>query len=300
MTLVYPDPSSPLEDAASFRMHIGGAESNLALYLSSLGHTAGWLSRVGDDPFGRRMTSELQRYGVDTSSVVVDPEAPTAVYFKDPTPQGTKVYYYRRGSAASRMDASDIERTDFAGVRVVHLSGITPGLSVNCAAMVDHAIETARSHGAIVSFDVNYRPGVWGVETAAPVLAELSRRADVVFVGRDEAEILWGTVTASEIAGYLDLPGTLVVKDGDVGATEFHAGAETFVPSIPVTVVEPVGAGDAFAAGYLSGLVAGASTEERLERGHHLAARALTSLSDFNPLDSSKHDEPSASSARLN
>lgn len=287
MVLVYPDPTSPLQDASSFRMHIGGAESNLALYLSSLGHTAGWLSRVGDDPFGRRMTSELQRYGVDTSAVAIDPEAPTAVYFKDPAPQGTKVYYYRRGSAASRMDATDIDRSDFAGVRVVHLSGISPGLSPSCASMVGHAIETARAHGALVSFDVNYRPGVWDVATAAPVLAELSRRADLVFVGRDEAETIWGTPTARDIARYLDLPGTLVVKDGDVGATEFAAGTETFVPSIPVTVVEPVGAGDAFAAGYLSRLVAGGTAEERLEHGHQLASRALTSLSDFNPHDPS-------------
>lgn len=300
MTLVYPDPSSPLEDAASFRMHIGGAESNLALYLASLGHSTGWLSRVGDDPFGRRMISELQHYGVDTSSVVVDPGAPTAVYFKDPTPQGTQVYYYRRGSAASRMDASDIERTNFSGVRVVHLSGITPGLSATCAAMVDHAINTARDHGALVSFDVNYRSGVWDTERAAPALAELSQRADVVLVGRDEAETLWGTVTPDDIAGYLDLPGTLVVKDGDVGATEFNAGADTFVPAIPVTVVEPVGAGDAFAAGYLSRLIAGAPPEERLKRGHQLAARALTSLSDFNPLSSSAQDESSAISTPLN
>lgn len=285
MTLVYPEPSLPLEEASTFRMHIGGAESNTALYLASLGHSTGWVSRVGDDPFGRRMTSELQRFGVDTSAVSTDQNAPTAVYFKDPTPQGTTVHYYRRGSAASRMDAADIDRASFNGVRVVHLSGITPGLSDSCASMVDYAIRTARNHGTLVSFDVNYRPGVWDVETASPVLADLSRRADVVFVGRDEAETLWGTATSDDIANYLNLSGSLIVKDGDVGATEFTDGVRTFAPAVPVSVVEPVGAGDAFAAGYLSRLVAGDTVASRLEHGHQLAARALSSLSDFNPLD---------------
>lgn len=285
MTLVYPEPSLPLEEASTFRMHIGGAESNTALYLANLGHSTGWVSRVGDDPFGRRMTSELQRFGVDTSAVYTDQNAPTAVYFKDPTPQGTTVHYYRRGSAASRMDATDIDRASFNGVRVVHLSGVTPGLSDSCASMVDYAIRTARNHGTLVSFDVNYRPGVWDVETASPVLADLSRRADVVFVGRDEAETLWGTATSDDIANYLKLSGSLIVKDGDVGATEFTDGVRTFAPAVPVSVVEPVGAGDAFAAGYLSRLVAGDSVASRLEHGHQLAARALSSLSDFNPLD---------------
>lgn len=285
MILVYPEPSLPLDEATEFRMHIGGAESNTALYLASLGHSTGWLSRVGDDPFGRRMTSELQRYGVDTAAVAIDPVAPTAVYFKDPTPQGTTVHYYRRGSAASQMNAADIDRVNFAEVKVVHLSGITPGLSDSCAAMVDYAITVARSHNSLVSFDVNYRPGVWDIETAAPVLTELSRNADIVFVGRDEAETLWGTTTAADISEYLNHPGILVVKDGDVGATEFAASTKTFVPSIPVSVVEPVGAGDAFAAGYLSRFVSGASPESRLDHGHKMAARALTSLSDFNPLD---------------
>ncbi|MHC5560720.1 sugar kinase [Kocuria sp. U4B] len=281
MALVAPAQAEPLETAENFVLSAGGAESTVALYLAGAGHRTAWLSRVGDDPLGRRLLRQLQAHGVDTSLVTTDPRAPTGVYFKDPGETATTVYYYRSGSAASTMGPSALETVDWAQLPVLHLSGITAGLSPSCRALLDAAFATAQAHGTVVSFDVNHRPGLWSAAEAAPVLAECARRADIVFVGRDEAETLWGTGDPDALYEALGTPKHLVVKDGAVGATDVSADGSVFVPAHAVEVVEVVGAGDAFAAGYLSGLLTGEQPGARLARGHALAARALSSVHDF-------------------
>lgn len=275
MAMVAPAEPEPLEDAGSLRLDTGGAESTVALYLADLGHRSAWASRVGNDPLGRRIVTWLTRHGVDVDHVRFDDEAPTGVYFKDPGAEATRVFYYRAGSAASRLSRSDLAGLP-VDVVLLHITGITPALSPTCRDLTEAVLGRAEP----VSFDVNYRPGLWPVAEAAPVLLELARQADLVFVGLDEAQLLWGTRTPRAVRDLIDVP-RLVVKDGAVGATEFEGGQEVFVPAPQVDVVEPVGAGDAFAAGYLSGLLRGAGSAERLGRGHAVAARALGSMGDF-------------------
>lgn len=285
MVQVTPVRSEPLETAEEFALNVGGAESTVALYLAERGHRSAWQSRVGADPLGRRMLAAIARHGVDVSAVRVVDDAPTGVYFKDPGPTSTAVHYYRAGSAASGMGAADVEGVDWTGVRVVHVSGITAGLSTSCRDLLDAVYARARRFGALVSFDVNHRPGLWTAATAAPVLLDLARRADVVFVGRDEAETLWGTGDPVRLAATLGSVPRLVVKDGGVGATEVVPdAAPVTVPAHRVEVVEVVGAGDAFAAGYLSGLLREEDAVSRLATGHDLAARALSSTHDFLPV----------------
>lgn len=284
MAVLTPLDLDSLARTETLRLSIAGAESSVARYLSDLGHHCRWVSRVGDDPFGRRIIATLTAHGVDTSLVRVDPAAPTGVYFKDPAPAGTSVYYYRSGSAAAGMCAADLASLPLAGTRLVHLSGITPALSADCAALVEDLIDQAGAAGALVSFDVNYRAGLWSKDAAAPVLRRLARRADVALVGRDEARALWHTDTTASVHRFLDPRGVLVVKDGAIGATEFAGGKATFRPALPVRVVEPVGAGDAFAAGYLAGMLRGWPPARRLALGHRLAARALRGLDDYVPV----------------
>jgi len=272
MALVTPDPPAPLALGGPARLEVAGAESTVASYLAQLGVRAAWVSRVGADPLGDLLLTTIGKWGVDTSAVVVDAEAPTGVFFKDPAPaRGTRVYYYRAGSAASRMGP----QTPVPPAGLTHLSGITPALSASCAALVDRLLGERRC-----SFDVNYRPGLWTAERAAPVLAALAGRADLVFVGLDEAQLLWGVATPRDIRALLPGPSTLVVKDGAVGATSFHPAGVDFVPTPPAEVVEPVGAGDAFAAGYLAGLLRGLDETDRLALGHRIAAAALTVTGD--------------------
>jgi 2-dehydro-3-deoxygluconokinase len=283
MILVTPVDAVGLADARHCRLTVGGAESTVGLYLTELGHRVRWASRVGDDPLGRRLLAELRRYGLDTSLVRRDPQAPTGVYFKDPGPRQTTVHYYRAGSAASRMSAADAEAFLPPGTHLVHLSGITPALSDSCRQLVEALLTRARAHGTLVSFDVNHRPALWPAAEAAPVLLDLARRADLVFVGRDEAQALWGTAAPEQVRALVGGHNRLVVKDGATGATEFDGPRSCFVPADAVPVVEVVGAGDAFAAGVIAGLLDGAPPARRLRRGHALAARTLRSTSDYVP-----------------
>lgn len=278
MALVTPSSPGRLRTAAQFDLDVGGAESNVAAHLARLGQRSTWFSRLGDDELGHRVSDVLTRRGVDLTRVIFDPEAPTGVYFKDP---GHGVLYYRKGSAASRLSVSDAEALDLAEVALVHLSGITPALSASAEAFMDRLMARAAELNVPVSFDVNHRAPLWSREEAAPVLLRLAQRAGVVFVGRDEAEQLWGTSTTAEVRDVLDGPPTLVVKDGDVGATEFTGEQAVFEPAIPTEVVEVVGAGDAFAGGFLASMVAGEDSGTRLRSGHERAALTLQTTSDF-------------------
>ncbi|WP_020494893.1 sugar kinase [Sciscionella marina] len=274
----------PLTEAERLRLDIGGAESTVALYLREFGQRTAWLSRVGDDPFGERIVRTLSGHGVDTRFVRTDTEAPTGVYFKNPGIEKTTVHYYRAGSAASRMGEGELDGVPLDELRLVHLSGITPALSASCRALVEQVLALPKREGREVCFDVNYRPALWPVAEAAPVLRELAARADVVFVGQDEAQTLWGLDTPEEVRELIPGPRRLVIKDGAIGASEFEGTRKTFVSARPVEVVEVVGAGDAFASGYLAGLLAGHEPAQRLAEGHELAARTLRSTDDFVPV----------------
>jgi 2-dehydro-3-deoxygluconokinase len=188
------------------------------------------------------------------------------------------VHYYRTGSAASTMDPSIWSTCPPA--RLVHLSGITPALSATCAALVADGLARRPIAGATMSFDVNYRPALWTPTDAGPVLAGLANQADIVFVGLDEAQALWGVDTAADVRAVLDRPAQLIVKDGPVGATLFSADGTAFEPATPIEIVEPVGAGDAFAAGYLYGLLTDHTPTARLRLGHLLAVTALRTTAD--------------------
>lgn len=284
MALFTPAALQPIEEADAFRLHVGGAESNVAMYLADLGHRVAWVSRVGDDPLGRRIMDEIRRSGVDTGSVSMDPGAPTGVYFKDVRNGATTVHYYRRGSAASRMGSSLLASVPSLQPRLVHCTGITPALSPTCHELVRTLVVERALPDVLVSFDVNFRPGLWPATEAADVLAELADASDVVLVGLDEAERLWGCCTPAEVRQRLPAPAVLVIKDGATAAHQLGALETVSSPAPSVAVVEEVGAGDAFAAGYLSGLLREAPPAHRLRLGHLVASHALRVPGDHAPL----------------
>jgi 2-dehydro-3-deoxygluconokinase len=284
MTLLAPDPPRPLREGGPLRVDVAGAESNVAIYLATLGVRVAWSGRLGRDPLGQLCTDRLAAAGVDVRLVATDTAAPTGVFFKDPGPDGTAVYYYRRGSAASAMGRAVWSDPRLAGASIIHLSGITPALSPACADLVGYALADRPVPGALMSFDVNYRPGLWPAAQAAPVLAALAGDADLVFVGRDEAATLWGTDHPDQLRDRLPGPPTVVVKDGAVGATSYRPDGTTFEPAPPVAVVEPVGAGDGFAAGYLFGVLRKLPERTRLRLGHLVAGAALRVAGDIGPV----------------
>ncbi|MFI5615331.1 sugar kinase [Amycolatopsis sp. NPDC051903] len=277
MALFVPAEPGPPERVRTWLRTIGGAESNVACHLPALGVPSAWVSAVGDDPFGRALVAEIAAAGVDVSGVEVDPQRPTGLYVKESGAQGSPVRYYRAGSAASALGPDLVDRLRLDGVRVLHLSGITPALSDSCLALV-RALLTAPRGEALVSFDVNHRP-VLGQDVA--VLAELAGLADLVLTGDDEAERVWGTGDPARLRELLPGPRTLVVKHGERGATLVERDAPpVFEPALRVDVVEPVGAGDAFAAGFLAATLRGADPATRLRRGHLQAAATLLTHDD--------------------
>ncbi|GAA0335136.1 sugar kinase [Streptomyces blastmyceticus] len=381
-------PSRPgrLADVPSFERGIGGAESNVACALAAAGHRTRWISRVGTDGFGDHVVEAIAAYGVDVSGVRRDPSRPTGVYFRTAGERvlgdlsgadASEVVYYRAGSAASAMSPALIPASDVWSGRILHLSGITAALSADCLALMRELL-VRRDGRPVVSFDVNYRAGLWR-SGAADVLAELARGSDIVFVGEDEAEALWGVRGADAVRAFLPEPSVLVVKGGAVGATAFFSPTPPLpetealpqtpdglncaprssasdglgvtggggtrrgdagrkakqsrvtperpapapdsegrpnparpafedapagrsaaggngpalgsareptdhvvkVPALHIDVVAPVGAGDAFAAGFLSGTLRGLPLEARVRHGHLAAAAALTVPGDL-------------------
>lgn len=263
-------------DATELSVGAAGAELNVAVHLARLGVPARFAGRVGDDPFGHRLRDTLVAERVDVAALELDPELPTGVYVKDPGPTGTAVLYYRRGSAATRFGALAPGALD--GVGLVHLTGITPALSAACADLVDRLL---RESATRTSFDVNHRPALWPAADAAEPLLTRARQADIVFVGLDEADRLWHTASPDDVRALLpDVP-ELVVKDGAHAATAYLAGADPVSePALTVEIVEPVGAGDAFAAGYLAARLTDLPVPGALRQGHVLAAAAMTAHSD--------------------
>lgn len=293
MAALAPDPPSPLLDAAELRLSVAGAESNVAMYLADHGVPVAWLSALGDDPLGHRVRATVAASGVDVSHVRTDPHRPTGLLVKDPGPAGTRVHYYRRGSAASALGPEVLDGPPVRTAALLHLTGITPALSDSCRQLVIRAL--AAEPGArpyAVSFDVNHRAALWPDGSAPAVLRELADRADIVFVGLDEAQALWGEkLTPEDVRALLPRPHILVVKDGANDATAFtEEGAHT-VPTPRVTVVEAVGAGDAFAAGFLAGLLRGTTTTQALRLGHITAASALRVTGDHGPLPDPRQTE---------
>lgn len=278
MMMFTPARAESLSTAREVHLYPGGAESNVACHVAHAGLSSAWVGVVGDDVLGYRIRQSIEDHGVDTRWVTFDSTAPTGVYFKDP---GNGVLYYRSGSAASRMSPATVARIPLETADVVHLSGITPALSESCAALVENVFARVAASRAVLSFDVNYRPSLWSDCAAAPALLTLASRAELVFVGLDEAQVLWGCGTADDVRALLPEPDRLVVKDSDVGATEFSADGSIFEPAVPTEVLEAVGAGDAFAAGYLAALLRGDAAHDRLRVGHERAGLVLRSTSDF-------------------
>jgi 2-dehydro-3-deoxygluconokinase len=276
--------TGPLEFARSFGYGIGGAESNVAIGVSRLGSDATWFGRVGADATGDLVERRLRAEEVRT--LAIRDGGFTGMMVKHRRfGSSLQVDYHRAGSAGSRLAPADVPAELVAGAAVLHVTGITPALSASAAAAVLHAVELARAGGATVSVDVNYRSKLWSREAAGPVLRDLVARADLVFAGVEEAELVLGADGAStagrdaaELAEALAQlgPTQTVIKDGARGCTAVVDGVRHRLPALPVTAVDPTGAGDAFVAGYLAEHLSGGTAEQRLRTAISAGAFAVT------------------------
>ena len=289
MVLLVPDRAGLLRYADRFERYVAGAESNTAIGLVRLGHSAGWISRVGADEFGACVRSTIRGEGVDTQHVRQDPAAPTAVFFKERRrPDETRVYYYRNGSAASKLSPNDLPEAYITQAEYLHLTGITPALSSSCHETVGSALQIAREGGTRVSFDPNLRLKLWSEDRARETLDRIIPSVDILLAGEEEAAILTGVSDVERAARTLKDrgPDQVVIKQGSRGGTAVWGEAYNQIhhPAAEVTVVEEVGAGDAFNAGYLSGCLRGWTVEDSLHLATVMGALAVTAPGDVEGL----------------
>jgi 2-dehydro-3-deoxygluconokinase len=290
MGLLTPETPGPLHHARGLHLSIAGAESNVAIGVRRLGGAATWIGRVGADEVGDLLLRELR--AEDVGVRVVRDTAPTGLMLKTIRAAGiTRVTYYRTASAGSRLSPDDLDEALIAGAGVLHVTGITPALGTGPAAAVRAAIEIAAGAGVPVSLDVNYRSALWNEASARACLRELAGRADVVFAGESEAALLTAASPAGPL-GPADLartiaaagPAQVVIKRGAAGCTAVIDGAVLEQPAVPVLAVDPVGAGDAFVAGYLAELLAGQPPSVRLATAAAAGAFAVTVSGDWEGL----------------
>lgn len=288
MVLLAASESGPLRFANTFTRHAAGTESNVAIGLARLGHAVGWFSRVGDDEFGQYLVATIRGEGVDTSRVIVDPVAQTGLVLKEKRELGPrKVIYYRKGSAASQMTPDDLDPEYIASAKYLHLTGITPALGPNCLETVRVAAELARKRGMTVTFDPNLRLRLWTKAQARRTMRDLMPLLDIVLPGMEEAEFLTGETDPDRAADAIRAlgPRMVVIKLGPQGSMAVNDTERIRAAGIPLQrVVDPVGAGDGFAAGFLSGQLRGLSTMDSLKIGNTVGAFATTVVGDIEGL----------------
>jgi 2-dehydro-3-deoxygluconokinase len=292
MGLLNPTEIGPLHHAPAFRMTVAGSESNVAIAARRLGVPATWIGKVGDDELGDLIERELRAEDVRTLGLRAA-DAPTGLMLKTRRiGHLTSVTYYRAGSAGGRLDAADLDEDVIAAASVLHVTGITPALGPGPAAAVRASIEIARAHQVPVSFDVNYRARLWAAAEAGPVLRDLVKQVDVVFASEHEAALLSAVDDSSTPYDPDDLarelaelgPGEVVIKRGARGCVALVEGAWHRLEALPVPLVDPVGAGDAFVGGYLAELVSGLDAAGRLRTATAAGAFAVGIRGDWEGL----------------
>ena len=261
---------------------IGGSESNVAIGVRRLGVPATWIGRIGDDPAGAMILRELRAERVEALTTL-DP-APTGLMLRwRPAAQRGRVEYYRRASAGSHLCEADIPQELISHAQVLHISGITLALGPGPAAAAAHAVSIAREAGVTVSFDLNFRRALWSEAEAQPALAAMVEQAEVVFAGADEAAIVTGARDPLDAALALEQlgPRQVLIKLGAEGCLARIDGSTHELAAPRVAVLDTVGAGDAFAAGYLADLIAGAGPAQRLATAVAAGAWAVTVSGDW-------------------
>jgi 2-dehydro-3-deoxygluconokinase len=285
----------PLAEAISFERHVAGAEANVAVGLARLGYSVAYVGRIGADGFGTAIAKTLRGEGVDVAHLRVDDGATTGLMVRERRVLGAAhVIYARSGSAGSRLSIDDVDRAAadgcFAGARWLHVSGITPALSASAHEAARHAVGLGRTAGLTVSFDVNLRRRLWSDAAAAPIVSAFAELADVVFGSPDELAVLTGSATADPEAlarAVLDLgPTVAVVKLGSEGALALERrGTPVTSAAIHVpAVLDPVGAGDGFCAGFIAGRLEGTDIATALRHANACGAAAVAAVGDLTGL----------------
>ncbi len=285
MVLFNPETQGPLRYVGSFTKSIGGAESNVAIALARLGHKAGWFSKLGEDEFGRYIKSTIMGEEVDVSRVTTDPSRTTGILFKERfSTVDPNIFYYRKGSAASHLSIEDLDMDYICSAKILHITGISLALSEEMREAVFYAVKEAKKCGVTISFDPNIRLKLWSKEDARKHIMEMAKLTDIIFPGKDEAKLLLGTEDPIEVCNqFLDLGVKIVaLKLGKSGCYVKSNEEEGFVDGYTVDQpVDTVGAGDGYAAGFLSGYLEELTLIDCAKRANAVGAMATLVKGDM-------------------
>ena len=285
MGLLIAQEEGPLEDVSGFSFAVAGAEFNVAVGLSRLGKKAAYMTKLGRDPFGKRIYHALQENQIGTELISWSENHPTGFMMKGRVSEGDPgIFYFRKGSASSTLSVEDVDRLPFEEYGFLHLTGILPPLSDSTREASFYLMEKAREHGLTISFDPNLRPQLWpDTETMVQVINELASKADYVFPGTAEGKILMGSSDPEAINRfYLNLGAkTVITKCGAKGALVSTNEGSFWSAGFRVEkVVDTVGAGDGFAAGTIYGIQEGLSLPEAVRIGNAVGAMQVMNRGD--------------------
>ncbi len=275
-----------LEYAATLDKTFGGAESNLAIGVARLGHSSGWFGRLGNDPIGNMILKAIRGEGVDVSRAKLSDHEPTGLMIRENASGKASVHYYRKLSAASAMTPDDLDPEYIAGARILHVTGITAAISESGLSTVEAAIHIAKQAGVKVSFDPNLRLKLWSAEKARPVLLRLAEQADYFLPGLDEMKLLYNEESDEKVLERLAaMDAVCIVKGGPDLTYVLADGTLTEVPYFKADqVLDTVGAGDGFCAGFLAGLLKGYTPQEATRLGNLNGSMVIQAVGDWEAL----------------
>jgi 2-dehydro-3-deoxygluconokinase len=264
----------------------GGDTSNAAIAAARQGASVAYVTRLGDDAFGREFLDLWRREGIDTTGIGIDPEAHTGVYFVSHGPQGHVFSYLRAGSAASRMGPAHLPLDLIRGARFLHASGISQAISANACDTVFAAIEAARAAGVQVAYDTNLRLRLWPLARARAIVGATMALSDLLLISVEEGEQLCGTADPDAILGWCHERGArrVALKLGREGAIGSDRERRDRVPGHRVEAVDATGAGDCFAGSLLARLVAGDDFGQAIRYANAAAALTCTGYGAVAPL----------------
>lgn len=285
MGLLIAQSEGSLDAVDGYSLAVAGAEFNVATGAARLGHKTSYLTKLGDDPFGKLIARTLRNNGIDDSLVIYTKERTTGFMLKSKVSKGDpEIFYFRKGSAASTLNVADVEKIDFTKYTHIHLTGILPALTESTREAVMCMIKKAKEANLFISFDPNLRPQLWpSQEVMVETLNQLAKSADLVLPGDGEGKILCGTTDPHAINDFYQSLGAkmVVTKCGPKGALVREGNKDTMVNGFIIDkVVDTVGAGDGFACGIITGLMENMSIVDAATRACAIGAIQCTFAGD--------------------
>lgn len=268
MIAMCPQEKGPIIFCDTFKRKLGGAELNVAIGCARLGLKSGWISKLGNDDFGKYILKTAMGEGIDTSEVQLVDEYPTSVYFREVLADGSsRSFYYREKSPTSTMKCEELNEEYFKSSKVLHITGVFPSITKNNQEIILEAVRLARKNNLTVSFDPNIRLKMWTKEEAKAYIEKLLPDVDILLIGDEEIEVILGEVSIEDAIRTFHNYGIdkVIIKKGAKGALGSDGKNIYEVDAVkPKALVDAVGAGDGFAAGFLNALIKGETLEDCL------------------------------------